>query len=61
MFDFLTLQLLQVIDPRFNINGNAIAVDKAIFGDVRFISNQIMHLSAVRNCQMLKLKNPEKP
>ena len=45
-------------DPRFIINGNAIATDKSIFSSESVISHQLLHLSAVRNCQMLKLKNP---
>ena len=44
-------------DPNFNQNGNAMVTDKDYFGADALISHQLLHLSAVRNCQMVKMRD----
>jgi len=35
--------------------------DRGFFGADGFISHDLLHLSAVRNCQMVKMRDPQNP
>ena len=48
-------------DPCFDIHGNALVTDRSFFDSDTFISNQILHLSAVRNVQMVKFRDTANP
>ena len=43
-------------DPKFCIDGNALLLDTSSGSmQEKFKSNEILHLNAVRNCQMVKV------
>ena len=43
-------------DPGFNINGNALVTSTQFFGGAES-EDQVLHLSAVRNVQMVKIRD----
>ncbi len=49
------------LDPYFDIHGNAMATNLAMFSSDMFIDNKILHLSAVRNCHMVRFRDAQNP
>ena len=45
----------QSADPNFRIDGNAVLTDNSKFAKI--ISNEVLHLSAIRNAQMVKIED----